>query len=187
MRASDQVDIAALNEGFAKFEVRCRDALGSDAKIDRFIGMLFRQQVHEVFVEVPNKLFEADDVDALVDRFQEKYERLYGKGSALWGSGVEFTTLRTEVILPVLKPRPIPLEPARGKPQPIAMRRVYFYRAGFEEAAVYRSNDLGAGHVIAGPAIVERPDTTVVVGIGQRLEIERYGNMIICLAVTGAH
>jgi N-methylhydantoinase A len=186
-RASDHVDIAALNEGFAKLEVRCRDALGSEAKIDRFIGMLFRQQVHEVFVEVPNKVLEADDVDALVDRFQEKYERLYGKGSALRGSGVEFTTLRTEVTLPVLKPRPTPVEPARGKPQPIAVRRVYFYRAGFQEATVYRSSDLGAGHVIAGPAIIERPDTTVVVGMGQSLEIERYGNMILRLAVKGAH
>jgi N-methylhydantoinase A len=186
-RASDHVDIAALNEGFAKLEVRCRDALGSEAKIDRFIGMLFRQQVHEVFVEVPNKVLEADDVDALVDRFQEKYERLYGKGSALRGSGVEFTTLRTEVTLPVLKPRPTPVEPARGKPQPIAVRRVYFYRAGFQEATVYRSSDLGAGHVIAGPAIIERPDTTVVVGMGQSLEIERYGNMILRPAVKGAH
>jgi N-methylhydantoinase A len=143
--------------------------------------------VHEVFVEVPNKVLEADDVDALVDRFQEKYERLYGKGSALRGSGVEFTTLRTEVTLPVLKPRPTPVEPARGKPQPIAVRRVYFYRAGFQEATVYRSSDLGAGHVIAGPAIIERPDTTVVVGMGQSLEIERYGNMILRPAVKGAH
>jgi N-methylhydantoinase A len=41
--------------------------------------------------------------------------------------------------------------------------------------------------VIQGPAIVERPDTTVVVGIGQSLEIERYGNMIIHLAAKGAH
>ncbi len=186
-RASDHVDVPALNEGFAKLEARCRDALGPEARIDRFIGMLFRQQVHEVFVEVPNKVLDPADVDALVDRFQEKYELLYGKGSALRGSGVEFTTLRTEVTLPVVKPRPTPLEPKAGKPKEVAMRQVYFYRAGFQEAKVYRSNDLGAGHVIAGPAIVERPDTTVVVGIGQSLEIERYGNMIIHLAAKGVH
>lgn len=185
-RASDHVDIASLNDGFDKLDTRCRAALGDHAKIDRFIGMLFRQQVHEVFVELPNKVLDAGDVDGLVDRFQEKYERLYGKGSALRGSGVEFTTLRTEVTLPVVKPRLTPAESKTTKPEPVTTRYVYFYRAGFQEATVYRSNDLGAGHVIEGPAIVERPDTTVVVGIGQSLEIERYGNMIIRLAAKGA-
>jgi hypothetical protein len=33
---------------------------------------------------------------------------------------------------------------------------------------------------------VERPDTTVVVGPGQRLEVEKFGNMIINLG-AGSH
>ncbi|HXQ53901.1 MAG TPA: hydantoinase/oxoprolinase family protein [Stellaceae bacterium] len=186
-RASDHVDLAALNQGFAKLDARCRDALGANCRIDRFIGMLFRQQVHEVFVEVLSAPLAATDVDALVDRFQEKYEYIYGKGSALRGSGVEFTTLRAEATSPVMKPKRARLEPRSGKPQTVATRRVYFYRAGFRDTLVYRSGDLGPGHVLAGPAIVERPDTTVVVGVGQQLEIEPFGNMIIELAPRGAH
>ena len=186
-RASDHVNIQALNDAFGTLDAKCRDALGKDTKIERLVGMLFRQQVHEVFVEVPNKVLDANDVDALVDRFQEKYEALYGKGSALRGSGVEFTTLRTEATTPVVKPKPAPQTLRTDKPKSVGSRKVFFYREGLLDTAVYRSGDLGAGHKIVGPAIVERPDTTVVVGSGQMLEIEKFGNMIIHLdAQAGA-
>ncbi len=180
-RASDHVNVKALNDAFESLDAKCRDALGKETKIERLVGMLFRQQVHEVFVEVPNKVLDANDIDALVDRFQEKYEALYGKGSALRGSGVEFTTLRTEATTPVVKPNPAPLPLRTDAPKPVGLRKVFFYREGLLDTAVYRSGDLGPGHKIAGPAIVERPDTTVVVGSGQSLEIEKYGNMIIHL------
>jgi N-methylhydantoinase A len=180
-RASDHVNIKALNDAFETLDAKCRDALGKDTKIERLVGMLFRQQVHEVFVEVPNKTLDANDVDSLVDRFQEKYEALYGKGSALRGSGVEFTTLRTEATTPVVKPKPAPQALRTDKPKTVGSRKVFFYREGLLDTAVYRSGDLGAGHKIVGPAIVERPDTTVVVGSGQMLEIEKFGNMIIHL------
>ena len=180
-RASDHVNVKALNDAFESLDAKCRDALGKETKIERLVGMLFRQQVHEVFVEVPNKVLDANDIDALVDRFQEKYEALYGKGSALRGSGVEFTTLRTEATTPVVKPNPAPLPLRTDAPKPVGLRKVFFYREGLLDTAVYRSGDLGPGHKIAGPAIIERPDTTVVVGSGQSLEIEKYGNMIIHL------
>jgi N-methylhydantoinase A len=101
-------------------------------------------------------------------------------------SGVEFTVLRTEAISPVAKPRPAALPRKEGKVEPASTRKVYFYRLGFRDTKVYRAEALGPGAVIAGPAIVERPDTTVVVGPGQRLEVETYGNMILTLN-AGSH
>ena len=50
-RASDHVDAAKLNEGFARLERLCRDALGPTTRIRRLVGMRFRQQVHEIEVE----------------------------------------------------------------------------------------------------------------------------------------
>jgi N-methylhydantoinase A len=38
-------------------------------------------------------------------------------------------------------------------------------------APVYRAEHLGLGHVVAGPAIIEEPDTAVVVFPGWRLEL----------------
>jgi N-methylhydantoinase A len=72
------------------------------------------------------------------------------------------------------------------QPLPTSWRKVFFYRSGFQESPVYRSADLGPGMSIAGPAIIERPDTTVVVGVDQTLEIEPFGNMVLHLDTKGA-
>ena len=186
-RASDHVDAGALNRGFQALEERCRDALGKDCNIERLVAMRFRLQVHEIPVEVPNRTLEPADIDLLVDRFEERYERIYGKGTALKSSGVEFNVLRTEAISPVMKPTLAPLAKRDGVAKPLGMRQVYFYRQGFKETPVYRFEELGPGTRIDGPLIVERPDTTVVVGVGQSLEIEPYGNIILHLAAQGGH
>jgi N-methylhydantoinase A len=180
-RASDHVDIKKFNDGFAELEKRGRDALGPDAQIKRSIGMRFRQQVHRIEIDVPAGTMDAPGINTLVDRFEEHYEQIYGKGTALRISGVEFVTLRVECITPVANPkRSLAIKKDR-KLKAVGERDVYFYGHGLKRTPVYRSEDLGPGHKIAGPAIVERPDTTVVIGVGQRAEVEPYGNIVIHL------
>ncbi|RZS84824.1 hydantoinase/oxoprolinase family protein [Pigmentiphaga kullae] len=181
-RASEHIDIAALNEGFGQIEARAREALGDDVTIHRYIGMRFRQQVHEIGVEVPAGQLQAADVDALVDAFEAQYERIYGKNTALRSSGVEFTVVRVEGTSPVIKPAARQVEGAGRSNRPVSDRQVYFYGHGFIRADIYRSEDVGPGHAIAGPCIIERPDTTIVVGPDQSVEMEPYGNFVISIA-----
>jgi N-methylhydantoinase A len=180
-KASAHVSSEKLNEGFKRLEQQCLDALGREARIKRHIGMRFRQQVHEVEVEVAPGTIDAAGVDALVDRFEQQYEALYGKGTALRGSGVEFIVLRVEGSASVAKPRPAKLPASSNGSKPCASRPVYFYGKGLAETQVYRAENLGPGVVFAGPAIVERPDTTIVVGLGQRAEVDLYGHVILHL------
>ena len=184
-KASDHIDATALNAGFAKLDSQCRAALGDDAQIDHLVTMRFRFQVHEIPVEVPAKTLTPADVDALVDLFIEKYEHIYGKGTALRGTGVEFNVLRAEASAPVQKPV-LSLLPRRADtPKPLSTRKVYFYRLGFKDTPVYRSESLGPGTILPGPVIVERTDTTIVVGVNQSLEVEPYGNFILRLTASG--
>ena len=183
--ASDHVDVQGMNEGFARLDRLCRAALGEDARIEHLVTMRFRFQVHEIPVEAPNKQLTPADLDALVDRFVERYEQIYGKNTALRGTGVEFNVLRAEAVAPVQKPA-LSLLPKRDvASKPLSTRKVYFYRLGFKETPVYRSENLGPGTVLRGPVIVERPDTTVLVGINQSLEVEPYGNFILRLSESG--
>ena len=170
-----------MNDGFRRAEERCRAALGDAVQVRRFIGMRFRQQVHEIGIEVPLTDLVPQDVDDLVDRFEQQYEQIFGENTALRVSGVEFTSARVEGSTPVHRPQPALLPRGSGSPKPTGRRRVYFYRTGFVDTAIYRSGDLGAGDRIAGAAIIERPDTTIVIGPGQRAEVEPYGNIIIDL------
>jgi N-methylhydantoinase A len=183
--ASDHVDVQGMNEGFARLDQLCRAALGEDAQIDHLVTMRFRFQVHEIPVEAQNKQLTPAELDALVERFVERYEQIYGKNTALRGTGVEFNVLRAEAVSPVQKPV-LSLLPKRDvAPEPLSNRKVYFYRLGFKETPVYRSENLGPGTVLRGPVIVERPDTTILVGINQSLEVEPYGNFILRLSESG--
>lgn len=178
-RASEHIDLARITDGFAELEAKAVAALGDEATLHRFIGMRFRQQVHEIGVEVgPGELVTAD-IDTLVDRFEVQYERIYGKNTALRISGVEFTVIRVEATSPVIRPH-AKEEKAEGHSNaPAGTRPVYFYGQGFVDTPIYRIADVGPGHSISGPAIIERPDTTIVVGPGQAAEMEKYGNIII--------
>ena len=50
---------------------------------------------------------------------------------------------------------------------------------GFEDAAVYRRGALAAGQHIAGPAIVEQTDTTILLPSGWRGTIGAGGVLIL--------
>ena len=87
--------------------------------------------------------------------------------------------VRVEATSPVIRPTPRHVDAAGRTNKPCGRRQVYFFGTDFVDADIYRSEDVGPGHAIAGPAIVERPDTTIVVGPGQVAEMEPYGNFLI--------
>ena len=47
------------------------------------------------------------------------------------------------------------------------------------EARVYERASLGAGDRVTGPAIVEQPDTTVLVPEGDVADVDRFGNLLV--------
>ncbi len=180
-RASDFIDVAEMNAQFNQLEQRTFSVLGQQAALRRFVGLRFRQQVHEIGIEVPLGVLSAEDVDRMVDDFEVQYEKIYGKNTALRSSGVEFTVLRVAGTSPVIKPAPLKVNDSGRSHQPVSSRAVYFYGFDFIEADIYRSGDIQVNRPIAGPCIVERPDTTIVVGPGQSIELEPYGNFLITI------
>ena len=51
---------------------------------------------------------------------------------------------------------------------------------------IYAGADLGNGHRIEGPAIVEEATTTILIGPGDRLEVDAAGNYLIELGAVAA-
>lgn len=60
----------------------------------------------------------------------------------------------------------------------VGQRRVYF-AGGWHETAIYRRDRLAPDARIAGPAIVEQPDTTVVIDPDAAAHVDAWGNLII--------
>jgi N-methylhydantoinase A len=60
-------------------------------------------------------------------------------------------------------------------------RRPVWFGGRFEDTPVYDGDELGLGHEIEGPAIVEERFTTIVIHPGQTGVIDSFGNYVITL------
>lgn len=144
------------------------------------LDMRHKGQINEV--ELVLDMAPADpDFDAmLAARFYERYEQLYGSGSSFRGARLEIVTYRVRATADTQRPslRQIDLgadtsaEEAR-RPS----RNVYWEENGeVAETAIYDGSLLKQGQTVSGPAVVETPDTAVVVRPGQELVLDRFGN-----------
>jgi N-methylhydantoinase A len=132
----------------------------------------YPDQAYELEIIVPEAQRPTLDAASLAALFHAEHQRLYGFVEQ--ASAVQVTTVRLGVIgrvPPVTLPRA-----ASAVAHAFATRRIR--HAGREiEARVYERASLGAGSVIAGPAIVEQPDTTVLILPGWEAEADTLGTL----------
>src|SRR5262249_19449686 len=112
--------------------------------------------------------------------FVERYEKLYGRGSALAGAQLEIAGSRPRP--PGLTPRPKLVKAKSGsnaiprgaprEPRPSQWDKL-------RKTSVYDGEKLAIGNRVKGPAIIETSDTTVVVHPGRTLTVDVLGNFEI--------
>ena len=112
--------------------------------------------------------------------FADAYVRLYGRRPP--GVETEVLTWRLRVLGPHPKVQPTVMatagEPIKGH------RRIWSeQRSGFVEATVLDRYRLQPGYVVIGPAIVEERESTAVIGVGGRAQVDSHGNLVV--AVNG--
>ncbi len=146
--------------------------------LQRFAALQFKGQAHTVRIPVTDADLEPDDGgERIVERFTDLYEARYGRGTAYRQAGVEVLTFSVEATagLPVPKPEPVPSEGIDASHAAKGSRPVYLHELGrFEDVAVIDAERLRPGNELVGPAVVEAPDTTVLVHAGQRLWVDGF-------------
>ena len=137
-------------------------------------------QINEVEVLLPYGRLPSRYEPQLRRLFTERYEKLYGRGSALAGAQLELVVYRLRAR--ALTPRPR-LVKAKGGSKVIprdALRKPRLIQwASLRKTPVYDGERLAIGNRIRGPAIVETSDTTVVVHPGRTLAVDPLGNFEI--------
>jgi N-methylhydantoinase A len=175
-----------LNANLDAIEQRARAMMAGEGiaparqRFEFSLDVRHRGQINEVEVLIPWKRVPADYEPRLRKLFVERYEKLYGRGSALAGAQLEIVVCRLRAR--ALTPRP-KLTKSRGATRAIpksAMRppRTIWWR-GLKKTPVYDGEKLAAGNTIRGPAIVETSDTTVVVHPGTTLRVDPLDNFEI--------
>jgi N-methylhydantoinase A len=140
--------------------------------------MKFSLQIHHVDVPVPAGELTAADMEKQIETFIERYESIYGAGSAFTGAGVQAGVFRVVGRGKIRTPALPKLEPT-GRVEPAGARDVYWHSVGFQRTDIYDGAALGPGAEVPGPAIVEMSVTTIVVQPGQRGRVDDYGSFVI--------
>ncbi len=179
----DTAELGALMQAHADAGARLLDAAGvafAGRAVEVELDMAYLGQTHTVAVPLPTALTDGrirppsrDDIAAA---FEAAYLRAYGR--LLRGGVTRILNLRTAVIgkrprfdLTTLAPH------GAGRTAPRGRRRVHF--GAWLDAAVYDRLALPVGHVVAGPAVLEQPDTTILIEPGRSGRVDACGNIIL--------
>lgn len=178
---SQEPDLDGISRVLSRLENEARAHIGRQdslvsVEIQRFMDMRYPRQVHEAVIPVAastdGRVTSADFDDALV-QFAHEHRRLYGY--ALPERPVEVINLRLEAV-----GRRLPIDLGRGElgeedadAAVKAVRKVHFESAaGYVDTPIFAGELLKPGNLVHGPALVEEPDTTVVVYPGYRLLLD---------------
>ena len=181
---SDDAEPGSFDETFARLEKRVAARMASDRVppdeivTTRFADMRYVGQSYTL--EVPLHLNGGTgDLDRAVEQFHADHERVYGYASH--ESAVEFVNLRLVQAWGLPKPA-LRLGEAQGSAPPARERKVHFDElGGLVDTPVVHRSSLRVGEELAGPAIVEQDDTTLVVYPGQTAELDDANNLIVRL------
>ena len=184
-------DAARVSERFAELERQGLDQLERDgiapgaARIARSADIRYKGQINEVEVAVPAGELDEAALAELAADFHRRYEALYGAGAGFREARVEIVTYRVRTTAVSAKPAIRPARERGATPSDDARagaRPVYWAELGdFEPTPVFWGERLVAGNRVAGPAIIQVPDTTIVVHPGQAARIDAYGNVLVDL------
>ena len=163
-----------------------RDHLSCDhhARFDFAADLRYRGQEHTIAVPVAG----ADDLTgggkATRIRFNEQHDRRYGHAAP--DQSIEIVNLRLTVMVPRMEDaiarwlsQPwTPFEAAPEQRRPV----VFDDPERPLEARILWRSGLAAGTEIAGPAVVEEPNSTTLIGPNDRAVVNESGHIIVTLA-----
>ena len=177
---------ARVNRSLEQLERRAQaqmDADGVEPRRRRLafsLDMRHRGQINEVEVLLPEGRLKGDFGEKLAARFYARYEQLYGKGSSYRGARLEIVTLRLRASAATPRPKLPRAKTLSARVAPQASRgRRDIYWPDFKRVRptpIYDGARLKPGNRIAGPAVVETTDTTIVVYPKRRLRVDAFGN-----------
>jgi len=143
---------------------------------ERAIDLRYRGQAWELEIPVQGDVT-PQSLAATLAGFHADHEQRFGW--SLVEMEVECVNFKLAAI--ISRPRPVlPDLPTGPAPEPMSRRDVRFGRG--EEAVstpVFWRSDLNAGTVVAGPAIVAEAISTTLLHPGDRLSVDRLGNLLI--------
>jgi N-methylhydantoinase A len=180
LAGADDADPAAIETEFGRLEEEALERLAhegvasADIVLQRTIDMMYQGQWRSLAVAAPSPI---GALAGLIEAFHSQHEREYNFRRDEAPVGLFRLNLKAIGVVP--KAELAAHEPTGLIPQPTSRRPVWFDDGVAIDTPVYERVDLPAGFILAGPAVVEQVDSTVVIPPGTRAEVDKYLNIII--------
>ncbi|MFO7984322.1 MAG: hydantoinase/oxoprolinase family protein [Desulfatiglandaceae bacterium] len=190
--ALDDADFADIEKRFKEMEQEAYKALEiSDTtdqiRFERSVDVRFVGQGSETNISVPEGDFMKVNPEAIRKRFDETYEKLYGRTYP--ESAVEFINFKIRASLPErLLKLPKLGQTSKGLKQAVKGTRDAYsgIAEDFVPFIVYDRYKLSAGMAFEGPAIIEERESTLIVGEAAPISVDEYGFLWIDLETPEA-
>jgi N-methylhydantoinase A len=172
-----------VREIFAELEsravARLRSWFDGPIAVERSAEMRYGEQIFEIDVALDGVDLDSPSLIAEIeDRFHRRHEELYTYASP--DQEVVFVNARVAAIGAVSASEAREQGgPSTAPCKPRSRRKAFF--GGWLDVPVYALDDLKPGQSLQGPGIIEAETTTVVINAGDRLEVNRFGWLDICV------
>lgn len=146
-----------------------------DVAISRSVEMRYLGQNYELEIPVEAEAFTDEEIGTLLETFHSQHEARFGFRLSDHMEIVNFLvtgTVRTGTLS-------VPEIASADGPAELRARRPVWFDGGWQDTSVFARDDLRAGQVIAGPALVEENASVTVLDPGKSLSVDRFGNLII--------
>jgi acetone carboxylase beta subunit len=154
-------------EGFKKEDITFR----------QLAYVRYYQQLEDVEVFSPiSRLETAEDMDKLIEAFEEVYSRKYTNAAKFPELGYQIFEVGLLAMVPKIKPelRKYPLKDKTPAEVTFKGEREVYNGGKWKKARLYEMDMLESGNEVEGLAIIEAPSTTMFVPEGKKVVIDEF-------------
>jgi N-methylhydantoinase A len=189
---SSPFDAAELTAGWLELEERVTGIMVAQRidpaviELERTVDLRYTAQINVMPIKAPGGDYDASSSDELIARFEQDYARVFGAGAGYPSAGYVITAMRVVGRAPRtglgLARRADEQTSSGAEAAKKGERGVIFYEdSQLDRVAtpIYDGAKLGLGDTVAGPAVIEYDDTTVVVHQDQTAAIDGFGSLVV--------
>jgi N-methylhydantoinase A len=176
-------DPAALEAAFVALEGKGaamldRAGVGPERRrFERFVDARYRRQSYELLVAVPTRPVDSATLEKIADAFHDRHLRTYGHNNR--DEPVEIVSVRLAAIGATASV-PIRDEVAPARTEAVKHKRpVWFRETGTVEATIYDRKRMPSDLEVAGPAVIESLESTILVPPGWRAKMNKDGFVLL--------
>lgn len=156
----------------------------AEAVIERSADMRLVGQMHDISVPLPGHALQEGDLPAIREAFRRAYAARYAE--PFEGARFEAVNFRVRVAGPTSDLELTGAADGGDADSKVKGSRHCWFDEGDFETTVYDRYALRAGDRIDGPAIIEERESTTIIGLSDRIEIDAGLNLCVTLGASRA-